>query len=347
MDRRTFLTALAAGAPLVRPSLAAVGAGPDEGRIPTVSGPVEASSVGPALVHEHVLVDFVGAERVSRSRYDVDEVVRTVVPRLLALRAAGCRTLFEATPAYLGRDPLLLRRLAGASGLRLVTNTGYYGAAGDRYVPAHAWRESASELAARWTAEFQDGIEGTGIRPGFIKIGVDEGSLSSIDRKLVEAAALCHLRTGLTIAVHTGDGEAALDTLATLRRKGVAPEAWIWVHAQNTPDRPTQDWAARVGGWVELDGVSPDGLETHARAVLDLARRGLLGHVLVSQDAGWYHVGEAGGGTWRPYTFLFERLVPALRAKGLTEDEIRTLLVVNPARAFALRVRRLAGAERA
>jgi phosphotriesterase-related protein len=347
VDRRAFLTTLAAGVPLVRPSLARVGAGPDEGRILTVSGPVEASAVGPALVHEHVLVDFVGAERVSRSRYDVDEVVRTVVPRLLALRAAGCRTLFEATPAYLGRDPLLLRRLAGASGLRLVTNTGYYGAAGDRYVPAHAWRESASELAARWTAEFHDGIEGTGIRPGFIKIGVDEGSLSAIDRKLVEAAALCHLRTGLTIAVHTGDGEAALDTLATLRRRGVAPEAWVWVHAQNTPDRPTQDWAARVGGRVELDGVSPDGLEAHARAVLDMARRGLLGHVLVSQDAGWYHVGEAGGGTWRPYTFLFERFVPALRAKGLTEDAIRTLLVVNPARAFALRVRRLAGAEQA
>jgi phosphotriesterase-related protein len=98
---------------------------------------------------------------------------------------------------------------------------------------------------------------------------------------------------------------------------------------------------------VELDGVSPDGLEAHARAVLDMARRGLLGHVLVSQDAGWYHVGEAGGGTWRPYTFLFERFVPALRAKGLTEDAIRTLLVVNPARAFALRVRRLAGAEQA
>jgi phosphotriesterase-related protein len=345
VDRRAFLTTLAAGAPLLRPSLAGGGDGPYEGRVLTVSGPVEAKAIGPALVHEHVLVDFVGAERASRSRYDADEVVRAVVPRLLALRAVGCRTLFEATPAYLGRDPLLLRRLAGASGLNLVTNTGYYGAAGDRYVPAHAWRESAGELAARWTAEFRDGIEGTGIRPGFIKIGVDEGPLSAIDGKLVEAAALCHLQTGLTIAVHTGDGPAALDTLATLRRAGVAPDAWVWVHAQNEPDRPTQDWAARVGGWVELDGVSPEGTETHARSVLDMARRGLLSRVLVSQDAGWYHVGEAGGGTWRPYSFLFERFVPALRGKGLTDDEIRTLLVVNPARAFALRVRRLAGAE--
>jgi phosphotriesterase-related protein len=347
VDRRAFLAALAAGAPLVRPSLAGIGDGPVGGRILTVSGPVEASSIGPALVHEHVLVDFAGADRVSRSRYDAEEVVRTVLPRLLALRAVGCRTLFEATPAYLGRDPLLLRRLAAASGLNLVTNTGYYGAAGDRYVPAHAWRESAGELAARWTAEFRQGIEGTGIRPGFIKIGVDEGPLSAIDSKLVEAAALCHLQTGLTIAVHTGDGPAALDTLATLRRAGVAPDAWVWVHAQNEPDRPTQDWAARVGGWVELDGVSPDGLEAHVRAVQDMTRRGHRDRLLLSQDAGWYHVGEPGGGSWRPYTFLFERLVPALRAKGLTDDEIRTLLVVNPARAFALRVRRLAGAERA
>ena len=336
---------MAAGAPLLRPATA--GAAPAEvGRVFAVSGPLAPESLGITLVHEHVLVDFAGADEVSRSRYDADEVFRTALPHLRALRERGCRTLFEATPAYLGRDPALLRRLAEASGLTVVTNTGYYGAARDRAVPAHAWRESARQLADRWTAEFRRGIEGTGVRPGFLKIGVDAGELSEIDRKLVEAGALCHIETGLTVAVHTGNGKAALAVLSTLRALGVAPEAYVWVHAHLEADRPTHDWAARQGAWVEFDGVGWGPLDAHVDAVVDMARRGLLGRVLVSQDAGWYHVGEPGGGTYRPHTVLFDEFVPALRARGITEDEIDTLLVSNPARAFAVGVRRLGRAER-
>jgi predicted metal-dependent phosphotriesterase family hydrolase len=297
--------------------------------------------LGTTLVHEHVLVDFIGADRVSPERYDREEVTRVVLPRLEALRARGCRTLVEATPAYLGRDPILLRRLSEASGIQIVTNTGYYGFGGGKHLPAHAFVETSRQLADRWTREFRRGIEGTDVRPGFIKIGVHAGSLSEIDRKLVVAGALCHLDTGLTIAIHTGDGEAALDILETLRRAGVSPRAWIWVHAQNETDRATQDWAARQGAWVELDGVGWGPLDEYLDAVVDMKRRGRLDRVLVSQDAGWYHVGEPGGGEYRPYTVLFDELLPGLRARGLDEEDIRTLLVDNPARAFTLGVRRL------
>ena len=95
--------------------------------------------------------------------------------------------------------------------------------------------------------------------------------------------------------------------------------------------------------WVAFDGVSPQGLEPHVEAVVDLFHRDRLDRVLVSQDAGWYRVGEAKGGAYRPYTFLFDAFVPALRARGLSEADIRTLLVENPARAFAVRRRALPG----
>ncbi len=295
-----------------------------------------------SLVHEHVLVDFAGADRVSRSRYDAEQVFRCVLPQLEALRARGCRTLVECTPAYLGRDPLLLRRLSEASGLHILTNTGYYGAGQDRYLPAHALRETPRQLADRWTAEARDGIEGTAIRPGFLKIGVDPGPLSDVDRRLVDAAALCHRDTGLTIAVHTGDGAAALDILAALAREGVSPEAWIWVHAGNARDRTTHDRAARQGAWLELDALSPATLDEHVEAVLDIVRRAHLDRLLVSQDAGWYHVGEKGGGEYRPHTFLFDTFLPALRGRGIGAAEVRTLLVDNPARAFTIGRRLLA-----
>jgi phosphotriesterase-related protein len=265
-----------------------------------------------------------------------------ILPHLQDLEKRGCRTLFECTPAYLGRDPLLLRRLSEASGLHIVTNTGYYGAARDSAVPKHAYGESARQLAGRWTAEHRGGIEGTGIRPGFLKIGVDAGALSGIDRKLVEAGALCHLETGLTLAVHTGDGTAALEIVSVLKRLGVSPEAYVWVHAQTATDPATRAWAAQEGTWVELDGVGPQSLDAHVEAVVDLFRRDRLDRVLVSQDAGWYHVGEPGGGSYRTHGFLFDTFVPALRARGLGEADVRRLLVDNPAAAFGIQRRPLA-----
>jgi phosphotriesterase-related protein len=283
-------------------------------------------------MHEHVLVDFVGADKVGRHRYDAEEAFRAALPHLQALKARGCRTLVECTPAYIGRDPGLLRRLSQASGLHILTNTGYYGAAQDKFVPAHAYDETPEELAARWTAEWRDGIEGTGVRPAFMKIGVDAGRLSPIDRKLVVAGVLCHRQTGLRLHVHTGDGEAAQGIVDLLRAERIPRDAYVWVHAQNERDRAVHRRLAAEGVWVSLDGVSEDSLDTHVGAVMDLARAGHVGRVLVSQDAGWYHVGEPGGGTFRPYTFLFDTFLPVLRKAGLTEADTRVLLVDNPAR---------------
>lgn len=341
MNRRRFLSSLAVGPAALRATRPRESAPTSAPEIQTVLGPMDARDLGVTLVHEHVLVDFIGAAEVSRTRYRTDDVVRAVLPHLREAKSRGVETLVECTPAWLGRDPLLLRRLSEESGLRLVTNTGYYGAANDKFVPAHAYAETPDQLAARWTAEARDGIEGTGIRPGFLKIGVDRGLLSPIDRKLITAAARCHLATGLTIAVHTGDGPAAFDILETLRAEGVAPSAYVWVHAQNEKDRSLHLQAAEAGAFVELDGVSPETLGEHVEAVAALVRQGHQGRLLVSQDAGWYNVGEPGGGRFRGYTLLLDEFVPALRKAGITEAQVQTLLVDNPARAFAPLVRRV------
>jgi phosphotriesterase-related protein len=332
--RRAFLAGLVPLAAGLRWS-AVAGAAPAANRVWTVTGPVAPAGLGTTLVHEHVLVDFVGADKVGRHRYDAEEAFRAVLPHLQALKQRGCRTLVECTPAYLGRDPALLRRLSEASGLHILTNTGYYGAANDKYVPAHAYDETAEQLAARWTAEWRNGIEGTGIRPAFMKIGVDPGPLSPIDRKLVTAGALCHRQTGLRLHVHTGDGVAAQGIADLLRSERIPPGAYVWVHAQNEKDRAVHRRLAAENVWVSLDGVSEKSLDAHVSAVSDLARAGHLGRVLVSQDAGWYRVGEAGGGAFRPYTFLFDVFLPALRRSGLGERDVTTIMIDNPARVLA------------
>ena len=193
----------------------------------------------------------------SPKRYEADEVFRVMLPYVNRVKEAGCRTIAECTPAYLGRDPKLLQRLSKATGVNFLTNTGYYGARQGKFLPSFAFRESADELAKRWTAEWKDGIESTDIRPGFIKIGVDAGELTDVNRKLVEAAARCHLETGLTIAGHTGDGKAALQQVDILKKAGVSPSAWIWVHAQNERNPEIHQQTAKAGGWVEFEAGDP------------------------------------------------------------------------------------------
>jgi len=329
-DRREFLGSLAALAAVPSTMLA------QRGSVATVTGDVPVSDLGVVLMHEHVMVDFIGAEKVGRSRYNADEVVRVALPHLEQARNLGCRTLVECTPAFLGRDVALLQRLSRESGLRIIANTGYYGAAKDKYLPAHAFKDSARDLAQRWINEQRRGIDGTDILPGIMKIGVDPGPLSDIDRKLVEAAAIAHKATRLPIASHTVDGTAAHQSLDVLDSLGVAAGAFIWVHAHNERDGGALERAAERGAWVEFDGIGPDSVDRHVQLVKMMADAGHLGRVLVSHDAGWYHVGEAGGGTFRSFDTVFTRFVPAIK-DALGEAAVTQLLVTNPAQALARR----------
>jgi phosphotriesterase-related protein len=301
----------------------------------SVTGPRAPGQLGLTLMHEHVLVDFIGADRVSASRYDADEAFKVILPHLTQARAHGCETLLECTPAYLGRDVALLKRLSDASGVNILTNTGYYGAAKDKHLPRHAFTENADQLAARWIAEFERGIDGTPIKPAFMKIGVDDAPLSDVDAKLVRAAAITSRATGLPIASHTSTGAAAMAELELLDRADLPGAAFIWVHAHEERDATYHTRAARAGVWVEFDGVSEASVERHVELVRDMKAQCLLGRVLVSQDAGWYHVGEPGGGRFRPFDTLFTRFVSALARAGLSREEIRQLLVENPRRVLA------------
>lgn len=309
-----------------------------DGTIETVTGPVTVAELGLTLEHEHVLVDFIGAAEVRRDRYDPDSVFEVARPHLEAAAARGVKTLFECTPNFLARDPVLLRRLSEATGVRLVTNTGLYGASKDKYVPAYAYETSAEELAAQWIAEAREGIGDTGIKPGFIKSAVDrDPELSPIDRKLIEAGAITHRETGLVFAVHTGPGPG-MEIVRILREQGVSAAAFIWVHAQHLDETRLLE-AARAGVWISLDGVGPKSMGKHADAVMLLSEHGYLDQILLSHDAGWYEPGEPGGGEYRGYELLFTDFLPLLRERGLQDSAIEQILTQNVARAFSKRVR--------
>ncbi len=287
-------------------------------------GAALAGNTASVLVHEHVLVDFVGADKIQPGRYDRDEVFRIARPKLEEVRRLRCLRLLECTPNYLGRDPDLLARLSDAAGLEIWSNTGLYGAADHKFVPAFARSESAAQLAKRWTAETR-----ASWRPRFIKIGVNRGPLDEIDRKLVRAAAITSRETGLTIASHTGDGAAAMEQLEIVTAERVSPAKFVWVHAQNERDHGVHEKIARAGAWVEFDGIGPKTVELHLECVRFLRAKRLLTRTLISQDSGWYHVGEPGGGEFRGYTYLYSDFLPRLEL-----SEVVVLMWENPRAAF-------------
>jgi phosphotriesterase-related protein len=305
----------------------------------SVNGKINVAELGTALIHEHVLVDFIGADKISSDRWKHQEVIKKVLPYLLEIKAKGIQTIVECTPAFIGRDVLLLQKLSRQSGLNILTNTGYYGASDNKYLPKWAFTETAEQLSARWIKEFENGIDGTNIKPGFIKTGVNGGPLSELHQKLIKAAALTHLKTGLTICSHTGPALPAPEEIEILKKAGVSPSAFVWVHANGSNEEFTE--LAKTGCWISLDGISEGSLEKNADLIVFLKSQGYLNQVLISHDAGWYRPGEPDGGEFRGYTTISDKLLPLLRQKGITDADIRQLMVANPANVFAIRVRSL------
>jgi phosphotriesterase-related protein len=302
----------------------------------TVNGLIKARQMGMSLIHEHILVDFIGADKISFDRWNHKQVVKKVLPYLQEIKDLGVQTLVECTPAYLGRDARLLDELSDRSEVQIITNTGYYGARQNQHLPQHAFGESAEQLADRWIKEFEKGIDGTNIKPGFMKIGVDTGSLSEMHRKLITAAAITHKATGLSIASHTGEALAAFEQMQVLQEQGVQPSAFIWVHSQNEKDTQQHVEAARQGAWVSLDSVNESNVNDYLNVLKKLKAEKLLHRVLLSHDAGWYKPEEAHGGEFRPYTDIFEYMLPALRDNGFSKANIKTMMEKNPAQAFTL-----------
>ncbi len=287
------------------------------------------------LSHEHILVDFIGADHIKSNSENHDKIINEILPYLESLKKHKVRYFVDATPNYIGRDVVLLEKLSQRTGLTILTNTGLYGARNKIFIPQSTAELSAEDLAKAWIDEYENGIDGTSIKPGFIKIGVDAADpLHPTDEKLIRAAAITSLATGLTIASHTGAAKGLWPQLRILEEMGVSPDSFIWVHAQDEADNLAYLKAVEQGYWVSLDGLGWD-LDKHIEKLMFAKQNGILNKVLISHDSGWYDP-QKEIQTIKPYTDIFTKLYPELTARGFTDQEFDLLIKTNPAKAFAL-----------
>lgn len=335
LDRRNFCRSLALGAAVLATGVKARSTPPQDnrGKILTVRGPISSSDLGITLPHEHVMVDFIGADETGPERYAAADVKQTMAPYLEAIVKQGITGFIDCTPNYLARDPMILRDLSEKTGLHILTNTGLYK---EPFLPAYAFSQSSDELAEMWTDEILYGIADTGVQAGFIKIAVFPEPLKPIQQKIVRAAARTHNLTGATIACHTANGPAALEILDILKREGASASAYIFVHAGDEPDTKFHVQVAKTGAWVEFDDIGAKPIEHHLKLIRNMLDQGLEDHLLLSQDRGWYAVGEPQGGEIKPFNFFFDEFVPAMVENGIEQDTIDKLTRTNPARAFQL-----------
>jgi phosphotriesterase-related protein len=309
----------------------------------TVRGKLAVGEMGKTLVHEHMVTNFDGTLSPNQSFKDQELAIKTILPYLNHLKSLGYSTLFECTPSYIGKDVRLLQKLSELSGLHIVTNTGYYAAVDKKYLPKSVQDETVNSLAALWYKEWQEGIADTGIRPGFIKLGVGTGTLDAIEQKIFRAGLLLSKKTGMAVAVHTGDGASMASQARLVEEHNFDFNRLIWVHAQNGEDEE-RIRMAKKGLWISLDGVSKTRIDDYVAMIATLREHGLLSKLLLSHDDGWAVVNDNGehsltpfeNGNDSPYRTISEVLLQKLYERGFTKEQIDLLFIENPKLAFAL-----------
>ena len=226
------------------------------GRVQTVLGPVDSSSLGVVMPHEHLFVDLTcmfdpPTEASDRSRayapFSLEHLgwIRTHYfrhhPNLVLddeataafevglYKAAGGSTIVDVSTPGIGRDPLALARLSRSTGVHVVMATGFYVASTH---PPEVRAMSESDVAQRLIDEIEDGVVltpsaggqdwdpapvRTGVRAGIVKAAAGY-PLDPEERKVLRAAAAAQRATGAGITVHVGRHEdSALEIVEVLR----------------------------------------------------------------------------------------------------------------------------------
>jgi phosphotriesterase-related protein len=299
--------------------------------IQTVRGPVEPGKIGFTLVHEHMHLEMWHASGDGRiGQIDDDEIFAA---ELAAFKNVGGSCLVDQTPRGGGRQPERLRELSKISGVEIVCSTGYYT---EPYYPPEdvLQRRSVGEITALFLDEIQNGIAGTGIRPGLIgEIGTSQGWVSPLEERVHRAAARAQRASGLPLATHTLYHKAGQHQLDIFEEEGVDPARICIGHCDTFPSLSYCEAIAKRGAYVSLDNIGHD-LPGHEDAVrrllLTLLERGYGRQILLSQDMG--QLPELGCRGGRGLDYLAKRFLPSLIEAGLDAATIRLMTIENPVR---------------
>ena len=241
--------------------------------INSVLGPLDTAKLGFTLPHEH-LVDSSAGIRVTYPELELrDRVLDMALESFGEAKAGGVDTVVEVSPLDLGRDVVLMREVSEQTGVQFICCTGCW-----LDIPRSFWGRDKDFIADLWVREIEQGIDGTDIRAGVIKVATGD-PISENEELMLRASARTHLRTGVPISTHTPtQSHIGIEQVRILKEEGVGPHHIYVGHLSNTLDPDYHHELARLGVWLGWDINSPFGsAEPAAVAAADRLSEGAAG----------------------------------------------------------------------
>jgi phosphotriesterase-related protein len=313
----------------------------------TVRGPVPVEDLGTVLMHEHVFV--LDHEYLDNHPevWDEEEAIANAVTRLRALAERGVRTIADPTVIGLGRDIHRIARVNAEVDINIIPATGLYTLDDvPLYLQYHGpgtLLGGPERMVEMFIKDITVGIADTDIKAAFLKCAIEQAPTPGVLRVL-NAVAEVHTSTGVPITVHTSpQHQTGLVAQDVLRQAGADLGAVIIGHSGDTSDLDYLHRLIDNGSYLGMDRFGLDILQPEDQRILTVAKlaaEGLADRMVLAHDASchnvWFPPGvrEAALPNWH-YTHLHDVVIPRLRNAGVTEDQIHTMLVANPARYFS------------
>lgn len=315
--------------------------------VQTARGPVDAAELGRVLMHEHVFVLTPEFQINYPQVVDFEEErdVPAAVDRMNELVDVGIGTIVDLTVAGLGRDVRVLSKVAEQTSLHIVVATGYYTFTDlPHLVGTHARMSGKhrADLMAEWfVGDITEGIARTRIKAGILKCATDQPGVTPGVDSVLRAVARAHRQTGVPISTHTHPAtHRGLEQQDVFEDEGVDLSRVVIGHSGDTDDLAYLEKLLARGSYLGMDRFGLYGildLEARVRTVAELCLRGHAGKLVLSHDAAcvndWIPPGHSLGPDSH-HCHISRDVIPALRAAGVSETDLTTMLVDNPRRIF-------------
>jgi len=315
------------------------------GKVMTVRGPVEASALGRTLMHEHVFIRTFEIERNWPTGWARAAAVADAAKRLRELKDAGIDTIVDLTVPGLGRDTEAVLEVAEQVDLHVVMATGYYTY---HHLPHYfdyrgaAFRPDGVDILDEFfRGDVDGGLDGTGARPGILKCATDEAGLTPDVERILRAVARVHRATGLPISTHTHAAtRRGLDQQRVFAEEGVDLSRVVIGHSGDSTDLGYLEELLAAGSTLGMDRFGVDVLcptERRIDTVAALCERGWAGQLVLSHDTNchidWFPDDLLAAATpnWH-FLHISHDVLPVLRERGVTEEQIDQMLVGAPRR---------------
>jgi phosphotriesterase-related protein len=300
---------------------------------------------------------------------DEDLRINDVIRQYRELKAKGIDTIVDVSVIGHGRYIPRIQKIAAAVDLNIIVCTGLYFLVD---VPTYfAFRGPGTSLGGPeyitdiFVQDIKEGIGDSGVRAGMIKVAIHLEGLTPIVSRVLRASAAAHRATGAPITTHTSGEPGGLLQQQLFREEGVDLSRVVIGHtlgsAVDNPDYVREliangstvgfdTWRplASIEVVLQGQGLSPDSddyqnvLRNAAarqtkeyEAVATLVREGHADQIVLSHDHCCY-IDSVDPRMFEAYdkSYVWTTVAPALRERGVSDEEIDTMLVANPRRIF-------------